>query len=448
MLSLVLMPVLAMLQAPVNAPFRIPAAQVGKPYSFTIPVSDPGNIKLAYTKISGELPAGISLDGGVLLGTPASPAGTYAFTIAVSSNETELARQDYSLQVDPPEVQLLDPHAATRPPGNPPETKVAAPPVAQRGEQVRLLLGFAQTGASSANSDQKLWLDSFVSRPIPLGDMAGDQEPRLRWWGDVRVDSAPRQISGPLSVSAVTAALRSLKANELAENADLLAGLDLRLGSWVNRSSDPASASQQKFAFSFILGGGAAGRLKAAASMDYPVFNIPRDSPDYPRFEAAYPQAKDPRYQYIAFVPPSRDQFSREYFAGFRLLTHYDDKTTAASPLGTVSFTVGQNELITGGLLRGVVGRIDAVYPILTGRRGLLSVIYLFGTAQLRLNSARHAQPFILSPAAAGAAPAISNTLYATTPANGDFYSIGISLDLLKLLSSINIAVKSQPDVP
>jgi hypothetical protein len=107
-----------------------------------------------------------------------------------------------------------------------------------------------------------------------------------------------------------------------------------------------------------------------------------------------------------------------------------------------VAFTLGQNELVSGGSLRGLVGRIEAFYPLSTTQANVLSSIYLFGTAQLRLKGPQNMQPFNLEDAStATPAPGPSNTLLAVTPSNRDVYSIGLGLDLVKILNGLKVSI-------
>jgi hypothetical protein len=68
---------------------------------------------------------------------------------------------------------------------------------------------------------------------------------------------------------------------------------------------------------------------------------------------------------------PIGHHFTLQYPAGFRLTTHPVDPSgmPLISPPAMLAFTVGQNQVITGGQLRGVIGRVEAFYPLLFGNR-------------------------------------------------------------------------------
>ena len=76
-----------------------------------------------------------------------------------------------------------------------------------------------------------------------------------------------------------------------------------------------------------------------------------------------------------------------------------------------VDVTVGQNEAITGGRLRGTVLRVDSFYALpVTGG----NFLYLFGTAMVRA-----------SPRAPGIAGGV------------DSYRIGVGVDVIQMLKAL-----------
>jgi hypothetical protein len=102
--------------------------------------------------------------------------------------------------------------------------------VTRLGEDTRLVLGFEQSGAASADSEQKFFFDFYINRPLPRwGDDAQEKPGPFSWWGNVRVAGAPQQINSAVSVQAITSAANRLKVNTLAQSAEFLIGLDFRL---------------------------------------------------------------------------------------------------------------------------------------------------------------------------------------------------------------------------
>src|SRR5436190_5534575 len=70
------------------------------------------------------------------------------------------------------------------------------------GDIATVLLGFEQVGGPSTDSDQKYFLDFFISRPLRgFNSRSTNTEdrlafgPKLRWWGSLRMSSAPQQVT-------------------------------------------------------------------------------------------------------------------------------------------------------------------------------------------------------------------------------------------------------------
>ena len=315
------------------------------------------------------------------------------------------------------------------------------------GEEFHAIVGFQQSGASGSDSVGKFFLDFFVSRPVPdlFRVTTNDGEPWFRWWGDVRIDGAPRSIGSAISAAALASNAVSLKFNEVAQAAEFLTGLDARLGYICCALSGQTAESRQRYLLSFITAFGASGSMAANPPVSNAVvFDNPVNSPIYSDFVRAYPAAGNPAYKYVSFAPSFPDRYFKEYFGGFRLTTRYADKDGNAlrTASAMVSATVGQNELITAGRLRGVVSRVEAFYPLSTGKSGIWSAIYLFATAQVRWGGA-HATVFPLTQVVApDPASDNANTLYVVDRSSRDYYTIGVGVDLIQFLNSAKIVWK------
>ena len=106
-----------------------------------------------------------------------------------------------------------------------------------------------------------------------------------------------------------------------------------------------------------------------------------------------------------------------------------------------LAIAVGQNEVVTGGKLQGVVLRTEAFYPLPffnreQDRKGALAALYLFGTAQMHLGKSHNFTPLILNPRPdiAGSDP---NVTIVTSPSNRDIYRIGFGMDLVHAIMSL-----------
>ncbi len=317
------------------------------------------------------------------------------------------------------------------------------------GEIEEAILGFQQTGASAAAHTQSYFFDFYISRPFPIvRDPCESRDeidqlygPRARWWGNVRVSSYPQQVTAPVAtfVADFPGQVKSLPVNKLAQSAEFVTGLEWRFMEFGHALDGNDRDERQLFALSVFGGGGATGALDPPETLQ--IFETPaKDSPQYPRFAAAFPDAANSPY--VGFIAPDRDRFYRQFSAGLRLTTMYvkkglrgqPDEPYLAAP-ALISVSLGRNEIVTRGRMEGVVGRFEAFYPLLLyGERSeRAAIIYLFGTAMLRLGDATQTTPFVLRPA-----PQIqgfeSEVAIVPLGSNRDTYLIGVGIDLAHLI--------------
>jgi hypothetical protein len=166
----------------------------------------------------------------------------------------------------------------------------------------------------------------------------------------------------------------------------------------------------------------------------------------------------------IAFSPEDRSSFLLKYLAGFRLINRWHSQgSTRCSSAGVndhsdndpntnfkngpctrsiVDFTFGQDEAITGGYLRRVVFKSDAIFPIPK------SGMYFFASASIRLKSNANLSPLILTstPVTSSSGTTTAGTVTIPSPSvfvlplkqsDRDFYRIGIAFDLAKILPKL-----------
>ena len=298
----------------------------------------------------------------------------------------------------------------------------------------RAIVGFHQAGASSSKGEQNLFFDFFVIREMP--------NPRFNVWGNVRIASAPQQITTSLSQFSIAAEAGKVKVNELAQSAEFQSGIEFRIKCWHPGETENTCDSKHKDKadghamkprryFGLVAYFGAQGLLddpvKKLTVFDVPVpGSLQRD-----RFLKTFPSIPATA-QYAGFVPPDRERFYRQYGAGIRFTTHRGN----IAPPATYTATFGQDELITGGRFRSVVGRFDVFYPLpLTKGDTKADFIYLFGTANLRLSAAKNLDAFVLNPSAATAA-ASPNMAVVTIASTRDTYRIGVGIDVISMIQS------------
>lgn len=142
----------------------------------------------------------------------------------------------------------------------------------------------------------------------------------------------------------------------------------------------------------------------------------------------------------IAFAPEDRNSFLLKYMAGLRLITR-ESAPNATFSRGIVDLTVGQDEAITGGLLRHFVAKTDVDFPIPN------TSVHFFGSAGTRFSRNKYQSPLILQPATIVASsptppstiivPSTTTWVLPLTQPNRDFYRIGLGIDLTSVLAKV-----------
>ncbi|HEY0796200.1 MAG TPA: putative Ig domain-containing protein [Acidisarcina sp.] len=163
----------------------------------------------------------------------------------------------------------------------------------------------------------------------------------------------------------------------------------------------------------------------------------------------------------LGFTNQDRSSFLIKYGGGFRTVDRFHtgkssicgdksdvDPEFAPCERGIVDFVVGQDEAITGGLLRRFVLKIDGVHPLpIAGS----SYLYLFGSAAIRLAPNQNSSPLILQSATLTqvSVPSASVFVLPLKQPNRDFYRFGVGLNLnaifKKLSTTTTAADKTTP---
>jgi len=314
------------------------------------------------------------------------------------------------------------------------------------GEELRAIVGYQQAGASSSDFEQNWFSDFYISRGLHFHYHARDEkEPervRLRWWGNVRVASFPQ--SGNQSVADIATGLSTqlgaVKLNQLAEGAEFLSGLEFQ--GWRSPALRGFSEnSRQVFTLGIIAGAGATGFF-TSPSHSVQVFQVPAaGSPQFSVFQKSYPGVTTAN---VGFISPDLERFPKQWLAGVRLTTHYVDPTgmPLVSAPAMLAVSLGQNQVLTGGGFKNVVGRVEAFYPLPLGNRGqtvagAFSSLYLFASAQMRVHGGSSQPALVLQPADATVHAYDPSVTLVTSQSTRDFYRIGFGIDLVSFVASL-----------
>jgi hypothetical protein len=401
-----------------------------------------GADKLEVRPDKALLTVGESAQFNVLLGGKPVPAKDLKVTVApatIGSWKTQdsfdtqkmefTVREKLDAGITAAELTLTFEHTPQG--GEPMKAEAVVEVMSARRDQweSRAVAGYHQAGASSANFTQNFFFDFFIMRG--LGNHEKLYDSRFNLWGNVRVASSPQQTTtGEQAISEFAANFATtagkVKVNELAQSAEFQAGLDLRLGKKAWRQGNRVRLP------SFIAYFGATGNF-TEPSVRGQVFKVPgSDSAQSTLFKSRYPNVTT---EYVGFVPPDRERFYHMWGAGFRLTSF--DKDARYAPPATFLLAFGQDEMITGGALKGVVSRIDVFYPLpAKDPDGRFKCLFLFGTVNLRLSRAGIETPLILEPASADIKLYNPGVSIVTVASTRDTYRIGVGIDFVNLWNS------------
>lgn len=317
---------------------------------------------------------------------------------------------------------------------SPPAAHAPAAPApgtdAPKDWEARAIVGYHQAGASSANFAQNFFFDFFVMRALSNYALY-DANTHWNLWGDVRIASAPQQVTTGVGnfISNFSTQVSNVPVNQLAQSADFQTGLEYKIHTFERQN-----AYRTVGLIDFV---GAMGQFQSP-SAQMQIFNVPApNSQQFAAFAAQFPTAANAKY--VGFVPPNRERFYRNFGLGVRVATF--DKQNPVNPPATYTVSLGEDESITGGIFRSVVGKIDVFYPLpLPAKTSTYQCVYLFGNANLRLSKAANIPTFALqNPNTNGVTvqPFDPNLAVVTVRSTRDTYRIGAGVDLVGLFQSI-----------
>lgn len=322
------------------------------------------------------------------------------------------------------------------------------------GLMVIPVIGFEQVGASAASSTQKFFFDFFISRPFPLLQRNWDKckqdedckilGPKLRLWGDVRVGSYPQQITSGIGQFATGFATQvsQLPVNQLAQAGEFNLGLEYRMKSFNWLFSSVEANTNERMNLGLVAGFGGISPFNPVDTLQ--IFQNPAaGSPQATAFFNRFPSSQG--FPFTGFTTPDRDRFFWEYGAGIRMTVPFFDKANLqrGSP-AMLTYTLGQNQLVSGGRSQGIVQRLEGFYPLPLGERFKDTTLYLFGRVDMRLAAPHQSTPFILQPAPTTVNGFDPNVNIVAFPSNRDIYTIGVGLDAVKLIKMMTLQNQNQ----
>jgi hypothetical protein len=298
------------------------------------------------------------------------------------------------------------------------------------------IVGISGSAASSTTMQAKLFAQLYGDAPL------WGSHNLLRGWGFLRIGSiAQTDFSAVLNQgSSVVTDVTSLQVQQLVQSGEMGAGLEIPIGHVKYPLKNPA--------LSFIVGGGAITPLSTQqiqqsnqtylVSPDVQQFYTSGAYAKYlSQFQSTCPSSDTPAGTtpadagssacYVAFYPQDRSRFLRNYSFGFRTKVPVPDDMQPTFPF-TFDTTVGQNEYVTGGMMRGWVLHIASATPLpyATG-------LFLFGGMDFGVTGHGDKPGPLLFPttSATTPAPAAGNTIDIVVPQpNRDRYIFGVGVDI------------------
>lgn len=339
-------------------------------------------------------------------------------------------------------------------------------------ENYRAICGFEYSGASSADSYQKLFFDLYASTPFSLSNKRTNKRyPRfgrpLTIWGNIKLTSLPRQVNASLGKisNEFLDFMKRMNINEIARGVEFSVGFDWRL-------FHLSLSSEKILCMSFI---GAYGGSNTNTSDDTApiIYKLP-DSNNI-EYQEVIEELKN-RYgtdltgkekEYVAFVNADRKKFFRQLFFGLRFKTYAKPKPIRNSKKqnnverfeylfpSIFEVTLGHNDLIVNNDLyeftqlrknkkKLLVLSIGGILPIRLTRSLNL---YLFGTAMLHFNKGiTRDNPLILEPVPDGDDVPEEEKVLLTNEKVGhipffdecrDYYRFGIGIEISSALEGL-----------
>lgn len=297
----------------------------------------------------------------------------------------------------------------------------------------RTVVGLQQSGAAATENKWNIFADLFISKTIPWRQtIHPDFGERFRAWSATRILSAPQSGDATIgeTVGGFATTVTGLKVKDAARIFDFLGGIEYRLSG--NNGLLPSFDRQtkQKFSLSFIASLGFV--TPEDPKLGIFKYNVFDDAPGLP------PEAKGKKF--VAFVPSDRDRFYRQYYAGLRIQTFFFNRHNI--PLqrfpAQFDFTIGQNEYVSGGLLRGPIFRVDGYFPLPYDDWKFINI---YGTAFLRPAHVNTSTPLLLEPVSGNPqtnfVPDKDTVIIPVRQFDRDYYKVGVGIDLFSLVQTI-----------
>lgn len=260
---------------------------------------------------------------------------------------------------------------------------------------------------------------------------------RASLWGNVRLAALPQQLSSfAVFPTTLVNQITESKLTDLVHGFDFMVGPEVRLAT---SGSVPSLIPGVKQRVSVYLAGGfgAISPLDAKQTDNVLIYKVPTDanSAQYAEFKDRFPEAVASGKKNVAFTFQERDRFLRQYYAGLRFKTHYENGSGIINRFPAIfDVMFGQNEAATGGRLRGAVMKMEGFFPLPIKEA---SFLYLYGTAMMKLGAGVKTRTplFLEKPGSDVGVNSTDLFFISNRQGNTDYYRIGVGIDLMRLFN-------------
>ncbi len=298
-------------------------------------------------------------------------------------------------------------------------------------DNIRAIIGFEQSAASSLNRKQGLFVDLYLNYPLPIYVNEKEKDywlrNRVNVWLNIRLTSVPFSINSSIADFAAGCydKLKQVKISQIAQAVEFHSGLEFRL------------LTNKKYTLNFLLGVNAITPIAPKESLE--IFKISNDikAEKFPTVTEEDLEKND----YVALVPPSRDKFFRQYYLGFRLKSHFKPKIPETGRRrfpATFDVVYGIKDT-TDKISKGFF-KLECFYPIkVSNKLSNILNIYIFGSILLKSTPTKFSDHLYLESAPEGTTYPDPNNkvLKITVPEqNRDYYRVGIGVDIINLFAT------------
>jgi hypothetical protein len=313
--------------------------------------------------------------------------------------------------------------------------------------------GVEQSGFSSQSNSTNAFLSAFFRGPYHNGS---EKQVAPTVWGRIRLLGAPvsAATSSPAAGASfsVVAALTNPNGTITQSNLQTIGqAIDYVFGPELRLMQRPLGGAT--FRTSLIGGFGATSPL-TSTDVNYSVQGPASDSQQCLQLAAAYPlnlknspngsatvcnlvnRETGAAVKTLAFQPVDRSNFLLKYGAGVRFTMIYPPKDQQPAYAGSIDFSIGQDQAITGGKFHGAVFKIDGFYPLALGKN---SFLYLFGSTAIKTTGNMSQTQIILASAPNPTAPLSADvTVLPLAVPNRDFNRIGIGVNITSIFCALS----------